>query len=77
MGNSNEWKGKQIVGAFGAFTQQFGELDDHSRVVLEIILEEIHGDRKRLPISRPQGQARSDGPDNIPCGREDLSDENP
>lgn len=44
--------------AMASFINQFGEIDEHKRVVLEIIFEELYG-RKILPISNEEGQVSS------------------
>jgi hypothetical protein len=39
----DQWKTKQIEQTLSAFFAQFGDFDDNSRVVLEVIFEELYG----------------------------------
>ncbi|MHA2428132.1 MAG: hypothetical protein ACXADB_08930 [Candidatus Hermodarchaeia archaeon] len=75
MGKSNTWKKKQIASTFGAFGGQFGEMTDLNRVVLEIILEELHGQRKRLSIFGEKEQTRTADVNRLAEKQEDPSDE--
>jgi hypothetical protein len=75
MGKSNTWKKKQIASTFGAFSNQFGESTDLNRVVLEIILEELHGQRKRLSVFGQEKQAGHSAADYSAEERKDTSDE--
>ena len=51
---SDNWKYEQSAKTLDAFFRRFGDLDEHSRVVLEIIFEEIYG--KTLRVSGETGQ---------------------
>jgi hypothetical protein len=49
---SEKWKADQVSDTFNAFFSQFGELNQNSRVVLEVILEELlYGKSEALFIS--------------------------
>jgi len=75
MNKSDQWKAKQVFQTFGLFRNQFENYDDHSRVVLEVIFEALHG-RKRTSLSVPseKGQVGSEAPDGIPSdGEEDFT----
>ena len=54
----DNWKAKQVANTLNDFFTQFGELDQHSRVVLEIIFGELHGTRETIPIP---DEKRQDG----------------
>jgi len=75
MNKSDQWKSKQVVETFGLFKKQFDDYDDHSRVVLELIFEALHGrKRKSLSVPSEEGQVSSKAPDGIPSdGEEDLT----
>jgi hypothetical protein len=75
MSKSNEWKSKQIVHTFKAFCNKFGKLDDHSKLVLEAIFEEIHG-RKHLPLLGSQRQKRDQSSNGLLGRRANLPNEN-
>jgi hypothetical protein len=72
MNKSDQWKAKQVFQTFGLFRDQFENYDDHSRVVLEVIFEALHGKkRKGLSILSEKGQIRSEASDYIPTDGED------
>ena len=56
---SEKWKAGQVADTFNAFFAQFGELDKNTRVVLEVILEELlYGESEALFISNKKGSNR-------------------
>jgi|WetSurMetagenome_2_1015567.scaffolds.fasta_scaffold1105102_2 hypothetical protein len=56
---SDQWKIKQVEQTLDAFFTQFGDFDDNSRVVLEVIFEEIYGG-KNLPLFSEERQNRDE-----------------
>jgi hypothetical protein len=53
MDKSQQWKGEEAAATLKAFFGQFGPIDDHSRVVLEVFFEELYG--KAIPVPSPEG----------------------
>jgi hypothetical protein len=53
----DNWKANQVADTFNAFFSQFGQMDQNSRVVLEIIFEELlNGRTETLLISSEKRQ---------------------
>jgi len=80
---SEKWKAGQVAETFNAFFNQFGELNQNSRVVLEVILEELlHGKSEAIFISHQKGSNRDEisfgissplsGPSNEISGHQDT-----
>jgi hypothetical protein len=56
---------KMIESTMNEFYKQFGNMDEHTKLVLETIFEICYGEKDDLPVSGKARQERSQNPRNL------------
>ena len=75
MDKSRKWKGEQAASTLESFFSQFGPIDDHKRVVLEIFFEELYG--KAVSVPSPKGSEGDHAIESIPSTETSVTNESP